>query len=58
MRYPGTIVVSFLPAIPPGLPRKLAKESIETAIESETRRLIDEAQARQDRTAIFIPLEK
>jgi 1-acyl-sn-glycerol-3-phosphate acyltransferase len=58
MRYPGTIVVSFLPAIPSGLPRKLAKESIERAIESETRRLIDEAQARQDGTAIFIPLEK
>ena len=58
MRYPGTIVVSFLPAVPPGLPRKFVKESIERAIESETRRLIDEAQARQAGTAIFIPLEK
>ncbi|HEX5665498.1 MAG TPA: lysophospholipid acyltransferase family protein, partial [Hyphomicrobium sp.] len=58
MRYPGTIVVSFLPAVPPGLPRKFAKESIERAIESETRRLIDEAQARQDGSPIFIPLEK
>lgn len=43
MRYPGTIVVSLLPPIPPGLPRKVARERIEGAIETETRRLLEEA---------------
>jgi hypothetical protein len=39
--------VSFLPPIPPGLPRKLARDRIETAIETETAALI--AQARDAR---------
>lgn len=43
IRHPGTIVVEFLPAVPPGLPRKTAKAAIETAIESATQRLIAEA---------------
>ena len=58
MRYPGTIIVSFLPAIAPGLPRKLAKERIESSIESETRMLIDEAKVRHEGSPIIIPLEK
>jgi 1-acyl-sn-glycerol-3-phosphate acyltransferase len=58
MRYPGTIVVSFLPAVPPGLPRKFAKQSIERSIESETRMLIDEAKVRHEGSPIIIPLEK
>jgi len=45
MRYPGTIVVEFLDPIPPGLPRKAAKERIETAIETASQRLMDEALA-------------
>lgn len=44
MRYPGSIVVSFLPPIPPGLQRKLARERIESAIETEAAALIREAQ--------------
>ncbi len=43
MRYPGTIVVSFLPPVPPGLPRKVAREQIESALEAESRSLIAEA---------------
>ncbi len=42
-RYPGTIVVEFLPPLPPGLPRKEFRERIETAIESASSRLIEEA---------------
>lgn len=45
MRYPGTIVVEFLPPVPPGLPRKVARDRIETAIEAASRRLIAEAMA-------------
>lgn len=42
-RYPGTIVVEFLPALPPGLPRAEFRQRIETAIEAASQRLIDEA---------------
>ncbi len=44
-RYPGTIVVEFLPPVPPGLPRKAAKAAIETAIETASTRLMQEALA-------------
>jgi len=43
VRYPGTITVSFLPAIPPGLPRADAKARLQSAVERETARLIAEA---------------
>jgi len=42
LRRPGTIVISFLPAIPPGLPRKAFQTRLETAIEAETARLVKE----------------
>jgi 1-acyl-sn-glycerol-3-phosphate acyltransferase len=42
-RYPGTIVVEFLPALPPGLPRAEFRRTIETAIEAASTRLIEEA---------------
>jgi 1-acyl-sn-glycerol-3-phosphate acyltransferase len=42
-RYPGTIVVEFLPPLPPGLPRAEFRTRIETAIEDASRRLIKEA---------------
>jgi 1-acyl-sn-glycerol-3-phosphate acyltransferase len=42
LRYPGTIVISFLDAIPPGLPRKTFQPRLEEAIESETMRLVAE----------------
>ena len=42
LRRPGTIVLSFLPAIPPGLNRKLFQSRLETEIEDETRKLVGE----------------
>ncbi len=42
-RYPGTIVVEFLPALPPGLPRAEFRSRIVTAIEAASTRLIEEA---------------
>ena len=39
IRRPGTIVISFLEPIPPGLNRKVFQSRLETSIESETRRL-------------------
>lgn len=47
VRYPGTISVSFLPAIPPGLSRAEAQERLQTAIERETDRLVAEGRQRQ-----------
>jgi 1-acyl-sn-glycerol-3-phosphate acyltransferase len=44
-RYPGTIVVEFLPALPPGLPRAEFRARIEATIEEASRRLIAEAAA-------------
>jgi 1-acyl-sn-glycerol-3-phosphate acyltransferase len=42
-RYPGTIVVEFLPPLPPALPRAEFRTRIETAIEAASTRLIEEA---------------
>jgi 1-acyl-sn-glycerol-3-phosphate acyltransferase len=42
IRRPGTIVISFLPAIPPGLPRREFQSRLEGAIESETAQLVRE----------------
>lgn len=42
LRRPGTIVISFLPAVPPGLGRKQFQLRLETAIEEETRKLVRE----------------
>jgi 1-acyl-sn-glycerol-3-phosphate acyltransferase len=44
-RYPGTIVVEILDPIPPGLPRAEFRRRCEAAIESASRRLIEEAAA-------------
>lgn len=44
-RYPGTIVVEVLEPIPPGLPRAEFRRRLETAIESASQRLIEEAAA-------------
>ena len=40
MKQPGTITVSFLPPIEPGLSRKAFMAKLETAIETESKRLI------------------
>jgi 1-acyl-sn-glycerol-3-phosphate acyltransferase len=42
VRYPGTITLSFLPPVPPGLPRAEAKARLEAAVEKETARLVRE----------------
>ena len=43
LRLPGTIVIEFLPAIPPGLPRKQFQAQLEARIEASTRALVAEA---------------
>jgi 1-acyl-sn-glycerol-3-phosphate acyltransferase len=43
MRYPGTIVVEFLPALPAGLSRQEIEAEIPKRIEAATARLIEEA---------------
>ncbi|MEM9223753.1 MAG: lysophospholipid acyltransferase family protein [Pseudomonadota bacterium] len=43
VRYPGKIIVSFLPAIPPGLKRTEATERLKVAIEEETAKIVAEA---------------
>jgi 1-acyl-sn-glycerol-3-phosphate acyltransferase len=43
IRLPGTIIIEFLPAIPPGLPRKAFQERLERDIETSTNRLVAEA---------------
>jgi 1-acyl-sn-glycerol-3-phosphate acyltransferase len=43
MRYPGTIVVEILDALPPGMPRAAFKAEVETSIETASRRLLQEA---------------
>ncbi|HZD26002.1 MAG TPA: 1-acyl-sn-glycerol-3-phosphate acyltransferase, partial [Alphaproteobacteria bacterium] len=43
LRRPGTIVLEFLPPIPPGLDRRAFQQALETRIETATARL--EAQA-------------
>jgi 1-acyl-sn-glycerol-3-phosphate acyltransferase len=47
-RYPGTIIVEFLPVIPPGLPRTEFQRRLETAIETSTLALVAEARAKQN----------
>ena len=44
-KYPGTIVVAFLPPIPPGLDSKAFLARLETAIEGGSDRLLAEAAA-------------
>jgi 1-acyl-sn-glycerol-3-phosphate acyltransferase len=46
LKRPGTIVISFLPPIPPGLPRKVFQGRLEDAIETETRSLVAEGRSR------------
>ncbi|MFN3868456.1 MAG: lysophospholipid acyltransferase family protein [Hyphomicrobiaceae bacterium] len=49
IRRPGTIVVEFLPAIPPGLARADFRRELETRIETATTRLTNGAQSRPPR---------
>jgi 1-acyl-sn-glycerol-3-phosphate acyltransferase len=43
LRRPGTIILEFCPAIPPGLPRPEFQRRLETAIEGSSNRLLEEA---------------
>ena len=45
LRRPGTIVISFLEPIPPGLSRKAFQSRLEAEIEEETARLVAEGRA-------------
>ncbi|MEQ9640089.1 MAG: lysophospholipid acyltransferase family protein [Alphaproteobacteria bacterium] len=47
LRYPGTMVIEYLEPIPPGLPRAQFQTLLEDRIESATRRLEAEAEARR-----------
>jgi len=49
MRRPGTIIVEFLPAIPPGLNRRAFEQRLEADIEGATRRLVAEGRAQPAR---------
>ena len=42
LRKPGTIVVEFLPAIPPGMDRKQFKKTLQNSIETATDNLLEE----------------
>lgn len=48
LRHPGTIMIEFLPAIPPGLKRGEFQARLEAAIETSTRALVAEARAKQN----------
>jgi 1-acyl-sn-glycerol-3-phosphate acyltransferase len=43
LRYPGTIVLEFLPPLPPGLSRREFSEHLTASIESSTAALVAEA---------------
>lgn len=45
LRHPGTIIIEFLPAIPPELPRREFQARLETAIETATARLVAEGRS-------------
>jgi 1-acyl-sn-glycerol-3-phosphate acyltransferase len=47
LRLPGTIILEFRPALPPGLPRKVFQQQLEQAIESSTRALVAEGRQQQ-----------
>jgi 1-acyl-sn-glycerol-3-phosphate acyltransferase len=40
MRYPGTIIMEFLPAIPPGEPRAVFSQQLQGALEAKTAELL------------------
>ena len=51
MRYPGTLVVEFLDALPPGLSRIEFNAQVRTVIEEATNRLVEAA--RQEQAQLF-----
>src|SRR5947209_10899199 len=57
LRFPGTIVVEFLPAIAPGMERDAFLHELEQRIESATARLIAEAARSQPASAVIASSE-
>jgi 1-acyl-sn-glycerol-3-phosphate acyltransferase len=51
MRYPGTLVVEFLDALPPGMSRREFVARVSTVIEEATNRLVETA--RQEQAGLF-----
>ena len=51
LRYPGTIVLEFLPLIPAGLPRKAFQERLQHDIETATAKLVAEGRRRLSASA-------
>jgi 1-acyl-sn-glycerol-3-phosphate acyltransferase len=47
VRFPGTIVVEFLPVIPPGMKRNKFLQELQSRIESATDRLVAEAERKE-----------
>jgi 1-acyl-sn-glycerol-3-phosphate acyltransferase len=47
LRFPGTIVIEFLPTIPAGLPRADFQRRLQDAIETKTQSLVAEARTKQ-----------
>ncbi len=47
--YPGTVVVEFLPAIPPGLDSRTFLARLQESIETASRRLVAEGRAKRER---------
>lgn len=56
LRYPGTIVVEFLPLIPPGLSRQAFQARISEAIEGATDRIVEEGRREQARLCGSAPV--
>ena len=50
-RYPGTIILEFLPVIPAGLPRRAFQERLQNDIETATTRLVAEGRLKLATTA-------
>jgi 1-acyl-sn-glycerol-3-phosphate acyltransferase len=50
IKYPGTIVMEFLPPIPPGLPKDVFFERVKEAIETATNRLVAEGMKQREST--------
>jgi len=51
-RLPGTIVVEFLPPIPPGLEKNAFFQRLQSDIEAATARLLAEGQAELERLGV------
>jgi 1-acyl-sn-glycerol-3-phosphate acyltransferase len=55
LKYPGTIVMEFLPPIPPGLPKDVFFDQVRDAIETATNRLV--ADGIREREALGYPFQ-